>query len=141
MSAEDFGKYLGRYGKKLVGKDIGQIIDFVKNSQSAGKVTDVSKFVKNSLKNYGSIEKYNEEAEKLAYSVYESKKALNMADNAVENLKIAEELMKAKDLEEAKKILATYNITDAAQIAKLTKDIKFSSLNKLAESMGSLNMT
>jgi|GEM_PF-6061583 len=123
MSAEAFGKYLGRYAKQLKGKNIAQIMEFIKNSQAAGKVTNSSIFVRNALRNFSAIEKYNEEAKKLAFSIYETRKALNLADFASEtlNFQIAEDLMKAKNLEEAKLILARHGINDVAEIGKLTK--------------------
>ena len=58
ISAEKFGKYLGRYGKKLNPEQMSKFMEFFQNAKTANKLTAANKevIVLNAFKNFNKLE-------------------------------------------------------------------------------------
>lgn len=95
ISAEQFGKYLWKYGKKINPEQMGKLMEFFQNAKAADKFTVANKetIVLNALKNFNKIEAKGFSVEainelKLNVSQYEkiSTKVKTWVDNMINDL-------------------------------------------------------
>lgn len=136
ISAEKFGKYLGKYGKKINPEQMSKLMEFFKEAKTANKLTAANKetIVLNALKNFSKIEAKGFSVGvidelKLNVSQYEkiSTKVKTGVGNMLKDLKILSKNPKMKPFNKAieSKItsLAEYEKTITPESIQATRDM------------------